>query len=41
MQERKKLESAIEQDRQLGALISDIDTLIELGNEGEDVSADL
>jgi peptide chain release factor 2 len=41
MQERKKLESAIGQDRQLGALISDIDTLIELGNEGEDVSADL
>ena len=41
MQERKKLESAIEQDRQLEALISDIDTLIELGNEGEDVSADL
>lgn len=41
MQERKKLEAAIEQDRQLGSLISDIDTLIELGNEGEDVSADL
>lgn len=41
MQERKKLETAIEQDRQLASLISDIDTLIELGNEGEDVSADL
>ncbi|MFZ5927982.1 MAG: peptide chain release factor 2 [Acidobacteriota bacterium] len=41
MQERKKLEAAIEQDRQLASLISDIDTLIELGNEGEDVSADL
>jgi peptide chain release factor 2 len=41
MQERKKLESAIEQDRQLSSLISDIDTLIELGNEGEEVSADL
>jgi peptide chain release factor 2 len=41
MQERKKLESAIEQDRQLASLISDIDTLIELGNEGEDVAADL
>ncbi|MGB9610468.1 MAG: peptide chain release factor 2 [Bryobacteraceae bacterium] len=41
MQERKKLEAAIEQDRQLSALISDIDTLLELGNEGEDVSADL
>jgi peptide chain release factor 2 len=41
MQERKKLEAAIEQDRQLASLISDIDTLIELGNEGEDVAADL
>mgnify|MGYP005832157891 FL=1 len=41
MQERKKLEAAIEQDRQLAALVSDIDTLIELANEGEDVSADL
>jgi len=41
MQERKRLESAIEQDRQLASLISDIDTLIELGNEGEDISADL
>lgn len=41
MQERKKLEAAISRDRELGALISDIDTLIELGNEGEDVSADL
>jgi peptide chain release factor 2 len=41
MQERKRLESAIEQDRQLASLISDIDTLIELGNEGEDVSGDL
>ncbi len=41
MQERKKLEAAIEQDQQLASLISDIDTLVELGNEGEDVSADL
>jgi len=41
MQERKRLESAIEQDRQLASLVSDIDTLIELGNEGEDISADL
>ncbi len=41
MQERKKLEAAINRDRELGALISDIDTLIELGNEGEDVGADL
>jgi len=41
MQERKKLEAAIEQDRQMAALISDIDTLIELANEGEEVSADL
>ncbi len=41
MQERKKLEAAIDQDRQLSSLISDIDTLIELGNEGEDVSADI
>lgn len=41
MQERKRLEAAIEQDRQLAALVSDIDTLIELANEGEDVSVDL
>ncbi len=41
MQERKKLEAAIEQDRQLAALVSDIDTLLELGAEGEDVSADI
>jgi peptide chain release factor 2 len=41
MQERKRLEAAISRDRELAALISDIDTLIELGNEGEDVSADL
>lgn len=41
MQERKRLEAAIARDRELVALISDIDTLIELGNEGEDVSADL
>ncbi|MGQ9917195.1 MAG: peptide chain release factor 2 [Bryobacteraceae bacterium] len=41
MQERKRLEAAIARDRELAALISDIDTLIELGNEGEDVSADL
>jgi peptide chain release factor 2 len=41
MQERKKLEAAINRDRELAALISDIDTLIELGNEGEDVAADL
>lgn len=41
MQERKKLEAAIEQDRRLASLVSDIDTLIELGNEGEEVAADL
>ncbi len=41
MQERKKLEAALNRDRELAALISDIDTLIELGNEGEDVGADL
>jgi peptide chain release factor 2 len=41
MQDRKRLEEAIENDGRIGALTSDIDTLFELGREGEDVSADI
>jgi peptide chain release factor 2 len=41
MQERKRLESSIEEDRRLVSLVSDIDTLFELGREGEDVAAEL
>jgi peptide chain release factor 2 len=41
MQERKRLESSIDEDRALAALVSDIDTLFELGREGEDVAAEL
>jgi peptide chain release factor 2 len=37
MQERKRLESAIADDKQVSTLVSDVDTLIELGHEGEDV----
>lgn len=41
MQDRKRLTAALEQDRAVGARISDIDTLFELGHEGEDVAAEL
>jgi peptide chain release factor 2 len=41
MQERKRLEAYLTQDRGVGTLVSDIDTLFELGREGEDVSTEL
>jgi peptide chain release factor 2 len=41
MQERKRLEGAIDDDRQVSSMVSDIDTLFELGREGEDVAGEL
>jgi peptide chain release factor 2 len=41
MQERKRLETAIGQERSVTAMVSDIDTLFELGREGEDIGAEL
>ena len=41
MQERKRLEEAIAHEAEVARLTSDLDTLFELGREGEDVSSDL
>jgi peptide chain release factor 2 len=41
MQERKRLEAVISDDRQIAGLTSDIETLFELGREGEDIGAEL
>ena len=41
MQERKLLETAIQDEAQVAATVSDIDTLFELGREGESVEAEL
>ena len=41
MQDRKRLEEAIENDRSVAAGVSDLDTLFELMREGEDVSTEL
>jgi len=41
MQERKRLESAIADEKQIASLVSDADTLFELGHEGEDVVGEL
>ena len=41
MQERKRLEDSVGQDRGVVTLVSDIDTLFELGREGEDVAAEV
>ena len=41
MQERKRLEEQIAQDRKIATFTEDLDTLIELSGEGEDVTADL
>jgi len=41
MQERKRLEQAIADEAEVARLTSDLDTLFELGREGEDVSGDL
>ena len=41
MQERKRLEQALASEAEVARLTSDLDTLFELGREGEDVSSDL
>ena len=41
MQERKRLDGAVSQDRAVQSLVSDLDTLLELGREGEDVAAEV
>jgi peptide chain release factor 2 len=41
MQERKRLEQAIADEAEVARLTSDLDTLFELGREGENVTADL
>lgn len=41
MQERKRLEESVGQSKSLLSMVSDIDTLFELGREGEDVAAEL
>ena len=41
MQERKRLEQAISEDAEVTRLTSDLDTLFELGREGENVTADI
>ena len=41
MQERKRLEAFVTQDKSVASLVSDVDTLFELGREGEDIGAEL
>ncbi len=41
MQDRKRLEEAVESDAQVARMTDDLDTLFELAREGEDVSGDL
>ncbi|HEX4595617.1 MAG TPA: peptide chain release factor 2 [Bryobacteraceae bacterium] len=41
MQDRKKLEQSIAEDAEVSRLTSDLDTLFELGREGENVTVDL
>lgn len=41
MQDRKRLEQAIEDDARVTALTSDLDTFFELAREGEDVTAEI
>ena len=41
MQDRKRLEEQIAQDAKISGLTSDLDTLFELGREGENVTGDL
>src|SRR5271170_6365991 len=41
MQDRKRLEESISQAEEVARLTSDLDTLFELGREGENVTADL
>ena len=41
MQERKRIEEALDHYRLVASTVSDLDTLFELGREGEDVAAEL
>ncbi len=41
MQDRKRLEEAIENDKQIAGMTDDIDTLFELAREGESVGGDI
>ncbi len=41
MQDRKRLEEGIQQDSNIAAITSDVETLFELSREGEDVGAEL
>jgi peptide chain release factor 2 len=41
MQERKRLEESVEEDRRVSSMVSDLDTLFELAREGEDVNGDI
>ncbi len=41
MQDRKRLEQALQNDAQIAAMTSDVETLFELATEGEDVSRDI
>ena len=41
MQERKRLEQSLANEAEVARLTSDLDTLFELGREGEDVAADV
>jgi peptide chain release factor 2 len=41
MQERKRLEESIAEERRVSAMLSDLDTLFELAREGEDVNGDI
>ena len=41
MQDRKRLEQAVQQDSKIAGLRSDVETLFELSREGEDVGAEL
>ncbi len=41
MQDRKRLEQAVEDDRLISGRVSDIETLFELGREGEEIGAEL
>lgn len=41
MQDRKRLEEAVKDDRLIASMTEDLDTLFELSNEGEDVLTDL
>src|SRR6185437_5979746 len=41
MQDRKRLEEALDHERHVATMTSDLDTLFELAREGEDVAIDI